>query len=39
MISWHQSDRLLYTHVGPLLLIAYAWIACAVVVVWAALRR
>jgi hypothetical protein len=39
MISWHQSDRLLYTHVGPLLLIAYAWIACAAVVVWAALRR
>jgi len=39
MISWHQSDRLLYAHVGPLLLIAYAWIACAAVVVWAALRR
>jgi hypothetical protein len=39
MISWHESDRLLYTHVGPLLLIAYAWIGCAAVVVWAALRR
>jgi hypothetical protein len=39
MISWHESDRLLYTHVGPLLLIAYAWISCAAVVIWAALRR
>lgn len=39
MVSWHESDRLLYAHVGPLLLIAYAWIACAAMVVWAALRR
>ena len=39
MISWHEIDRLLYSHVGPLLLIAYAWIGCAAVVVWAALRR
>ena len=38
-ISWHQSDRLLYTHLGPLLLIAYAWLACAGVVVFGALRR
>lgn len=38
-ISWHESDRMLYTHVGPLLLIAYAWLACAAVVVFAALRR
>ncbi len=38
-ISWHESDRVLYTHFGPLLLVAYAWIAGAVVVVWAALRR
>ncbi len=38
-ISWHESDRLLYTHLGPLLLIAYAWLACAGVVVFAALRR
>jgi hypothetical protein len=38
-ISWHESDRLLYTHVGPLLLIAHAWLACAAAVVWSALRR
>ncbi len=38
-ISWHESDRLLYTHLGPLLLIAYAWLACAGAVVFAALRR
>ena len=38
-ISWHESDRLLYTHLGPLLLIAYAWLACAGLVVWSALRR
>ncbi len=38
-ISWHESDRVLYTHLGPLLLIAYAWLACAAVVVWSALRR
>jgi hypothetical protein len=38
-ISWHESDRVLYTHLGPLLLIAYAWLACAGVVVFAALRR
>lgn len=38
-ISWHESDRLLYTHLGPLLAIAYAWLACAAVVVFAALRR
>ena len=38
-ISWHESDRLLYTHLGPLLLIAYAWLACAGVVVFAPLRR
>jgi hypothetical protein len=39
MISWHESDRVLYSTIGPLLLIAYGWIACAAVVVWAALRR
>jgi hypothetical protein len=38
-ISWHESDRVLYAQVGPLLLIAYAWIACAAVVVVTALRR
>jgi ABC-type proline/glycine betaine transport system permease subunit len=38
-ISWHESDRLLYTYLGPLLLIAYAWLACAGAVVFAALRR
>ena len=38
-ISWHESDRLLYTTLGPLLLIAYAWLACAGAVVWSALRR
>ncbi len=38
-ISWHESDRVLYTHLGPLLLVAYAWLACAGVVVFAALRR
>jgi hypothetical protein len=38
-ISWHESDRVLYTHLGPLLLVAYAWLACAAVVVWSALRR
>jgi len=38
-ISWHESDRLLYMQFGPLLLIAYAWLACAAVVVFAALRR
>jgi hypothetical protein len=38
-ISWHESDRVLYTHVGPLLLIAYAWLACAAIVAWSALRR
>jgi hypothetical protein len=38
-ISWHESDRVLYIHLGPLLLIAYAWLACAGVVVFAALRR
>ncbi len=38
-ISWHESDRLLYTHLGPLLLVAYGWIAGAAVVVFAALRR
>ena len=38
-ISWHESDRVLYSTLGPLLLIAYAWIACAGVVVFAALRR
>jgi hypothetical protein len=38
-ISWHESDRLLYAYLGPLLLIAYAWIACAGVVVFTALRR
>ncbi len=38
-ISWHESDRLLYTHLGPLLLVAYAWLACSAVVVWSALRR
>jgi hypothetical protein len=38
-ISWHESDRVLYMHLGPLLLVAYAWLACAAVVVWSALRR
>jgi hypothetical protein len=38
-ISWHESDRVLYTHLGPLLLVAYAWLACAAVVVFTALRR
>ena len=38
-ISWHESDRVLYTYVGPLLLIAYAWLAGAGAVVWSALRR
>lgn len=38
-ISWHESDRVLYMHLGPLLLIAYAWLACAALVVWSALRR
>jgi hypothetical protein len=38
-ISWHESDRVLYTHLGPLLLIAYVWLACAAAVVWSALRR
>ncbi len=38
-ISWHESDRVLYTHLGPLLLVAYAWLAGAAVVVWSALRR
>ena len=38
-ISWHESDRVLYTHLGPLLLVAYAWLTCAGVVVFAALRR
>ncbi len=38
-ISWHESDRVLYTHLGPLLLVAYAWLACSAVVVWSALRR
>ena len=38
-ISWHESDRVLYSTLGPLLLIAYAWLACAAVVVWSALRR
>lgn len=38
-ISWHESDRVLYMHVGPLLLIAYVWLACAAVVVFAAMRR
>jgi hypothetical protein len=38
-ISWHESDRVLYMHLGSLLLIAYAWLACAGVVVFAALRR
>lgn len=37
-ISWHESDRLLYSHLGPLLLIAYAWIIGAAVVVWSAVR-
>jgi hypothetical protein len=38
-ISWHESDRVLYMHVGPLLLVAYGWIAGAAIVVLAALRR
>lgn len=38
-ISWHESDRVLYSYLGPLLLIAYAWLACASLVVWSALRR
>ena len=38
-ISWHESDRVLYSHLGPLLLVAYAWIVCASLVVWSALRR
>lgn len=38
-ISWHETDRLLYLRIGPLLLIAYAWIAGAAVVVASALRR
>jgi hypothetical protein len=38
-VSWHESDRLLYSYLGPLLLIAYAWIVCAGVVVFSALRR
>lgn len=38
-ISWHESDRVLYAHLGPLLLIAYAWLACAGAVVFSALRR
>jgi hypothetical protein len=38
-VSWHESDRVLYATLGPLLLIAYAWIACAAVVVFTALRR
>jgi hypothetical protein len=38
-ISWHESDRVLYARLGPLLLVAYAWLACAAVVVWSALRR
>ena len=38
-ISWHESGRVRCTHLGPLLLIAYAWLVCAAVVVWSALRR
>jgi hypothetical protein len=38
-ISWHESDRLLYMSIGPLLLVAYGWIAGGAVVVLAALRR
>ena len=38
-ISWHESDRVLYSYLGPLLLIAYAWIVCTGLVVWSALRR
>ncbi len=38
LISWHQSDRVLYARIGPLLLIAYGWIAAAAVVVSSALR-
>jgi uncharacterized protein (DUF1501 family) len=38
-ISWHESDRVLYAHLGPLLLIAYAWLACAGAVIFSALRR
>lgn len=37
-ISWHESDRLLYAHAGPLLRIAWAWVALAAVVVVSALR-
>jgi hypothetical protein len=38
-VSWHQSDRVLYSQAGPLLLVAWGWIVGAGVVVFAALRR
>ncbi len=38
-ISWHLIDRVLYTHLGPLLLVGYAWLLGAAVVVWSALRQ
>lgn len=37
-ISLHAIDRLLYRPMGPVLLIAYAWVANAIVVTWLARR-
>lgn len=37
-ISLHAIDRVLYRPVGPVLLIAYAWVANAIAVTWLARR-
>ena len=38
MISLHQIDTVLYCPVGPVMLIAWMWVALGVMVVWAATR-
>ena len=37
-ISLHGVDAIMYAHIGPVMLIGWAWAATALLVLWAALR-
>jgi hypothetical protein len=37
-ISLHGVDAVMYAHIGPVMLIGWAWAATALLVLWAALR-
>jgi len=37
-ISLHGADAIMYAHIGPVMLIGWAWAATALLVLWAALR-